>query len=33
VNSSYGAVLAMYSKATGTQRLADEARQALNFTL
>jgi hypothetical protein len=23
----------MYSKATGTQRLADEARQALNFTL
>jgi hypothetical protein len=33
VNSSYGAVLAMYSKATGTKGLADEARQALNFTL
>ena len=33
VNSSYGAVLAMYSMATGTKRLADEAQAALNFTL
>jgi len=33
VNSSYGAVLAMYSKAVGSASLADEARQALNFTL
>jgi hypothetical protein len=33
VNSSYGAVLAMYSKATGSTSLANEARQALNFTL
>ncbi|HWX79668.1 MAG TPA: hypothetical protein VNZ02_06255 [Steroidobacteraceae bacterium] len=33
VNSSYGAVLAMYAKAAGAPDLADEARQALNFTL
>jgi hypothetical protein len=33
VNSTYGAVLALYAKATGSQSLADEARQALNFTL
>jgi hypothetical protein len=32
-NSTYGAVLAMYAKATGSAALADEARQALNFTL
>jgi hypothetical protein len=33
VNSSYGAVLAMYAKAVGAPDLAAEARQALNFTL
>ncbi len=33
VNSTYGAVVAMYSKAIGSPGLADEARQALNFTL
>jgi hypothetical protein len=33
VNSSYGAVLAMFAKAAGASDLADEARQALNFTL
>jgi hypothetical protein len=33
VNSTYGAVLAMYAKAGGSQTLADEARQVLNFTL
>jgi len=33
VNSTYGAVLAMYSKAVGSASLASEARQALNFTL
>jgi hypothetical protein len=33
VNSTYGAVLAMYAKATGSQDFAVEARQALNFTL
>jgi hypothetical protein len=33
VNSSYGAVLAMYAKAVGAPDLGDEARQALNFTL
>jgi hypothetical protein len=33
VNSTYGAVVAMYSKAIGSPSLADEARQALNFTL
>jgi hypothetical protein len=32
-NSTYGAVLAMYAKATGSAALAAEARQALNFTL
>jgi hypothetical protein len=33
VNSTYGAVLAMYARAGGSQSLADEARQVLNFTL
>ena len=33
VNSTYGAVLAMYARAGGSQTLADEARQVLNFTL
>jgi hypothetical protein len=33
VNSTYGAVLAMYSKAVASPGLADAARQALNFTL
>src|SRR5580704_9909496 len=33
VNSTYGAVLALYAKAVGSEVLADEARQALNFTL
>jgi hypothetical protein len=33
VNSTYGAVLAMYAKAVDSQVLASEARQALNFTL
>jgi hypothetical protein len=33
VNSSYGAVLAMYARATGSSGAAAEARQALNFTL
>jgi hypothetical protein len=33
VNSSYGAILAMYAKATGSQAAANEARQTLNFTL
>lgn len=33
VNSTYGAVLAMYAKAIGSEKLAIEARQALNFTL
>jgi hypothetical protein len=33
VNSTYGAVLAMYAKATGSEKLAGEARQTLNFTL
>jgi hypothetical protein len=33
INSTYGAVLALYAKATGSAALADEARQALNFTL
>ncbi|HZC65415.1 MAG TPA: hypothetical protein VE545_02500, partial [Candidatus Dormibacteraeota bacterium] len=31
VNSTYGAVLAMYAKATNSESLATEARQALNF--
>jgi hypothetical protein len=33
VVSTYGAVLALYAKATGSSTLAIEARQALNFTL
>jgi hypothetical protein len=33
VNSTYGAVLALYAQATGSKELASEARQALNFTL
>ncbi|HME41083.1 MAG TPA: hypothetical protein VKG63_19165 [Steroidobacteraceae bacterium] len=33
VNSTYGAVLALYAQATGSASLADEARAALNFTL
>jgi hypothetical protein len=33
VNSTYGAVLAMYAKAADSPELASEARQALNFTL
>jgi hypothetical protein len=33
INSTYGAVLALHAKATGSSTLAGEARQALNFTL
>ena len=33
VNSTYGAVLALAAKAAGSSSLADEARQALDFTL
>ena len=33
INSTYGAVLALYAKATSSATLADEARQALDFTL
>ena len=33
VNSTYGAVLALYAKATGSKSLADEARQSLSFAL
>jgi hypothetical protein len=33
INSTYGAVLATYAKAAGLPALAEEARQALNFTL
>ncbi|HEX3950781.1 MAG TPA: hypothetical protein VHW95_13070 [Steroidobacteraceae bacterium] len=33
VNSTYGAVLALYAKAVESAELASEARQALNFTL
>jgi hypothetical protein len=33
VNSTYGAVLALYARAIGSQDLAQEARDALNFTL
>jgi hypothetical protein len=33
VNSTYGAVLALYAQATGSKNLASEAHQALNFTL
>jgi hypothetical protein len=32
INSTYGAVLAMYAKATQSASLAKEAREALNFT-
>jgi hypothetical protein len=33
INSTYGAVLALYAKAVGSEALADEARAALDFTL
>lgn len=33
INSTYGAVLALYAKAIGSATLAHEARQALDFTL
>jgi hypothetical protein len=33
INSTYGAVLALYAKAICSPGLADEARRALNFTL
>jgi hypothetical protein len=33
VNSTYGAVLALYAKAIESAEIASEARQALNFTL
>jgi hypothetical protein len=33
INSTYGAVLALYAKAAGSASLASEARQALDFTL
>jgi hypothetical protein len=33
INATYGAVLALHAKATGSAALADEARQALDFTL
>jgi hypothetical protein len=33
INSTYGAVLALYAKAVGSSVLAAAARQALNFTL
>jgi hypothetical protein len=33
INSTYGAVLALYAKAIGSTDLAREARQALDFTL
>jgi hypothetical protein len=33
INSTYGAVLALYASATGSAALAAEARQALDFTL
>jgi hypothetical protein len=33
INSTYGAVLALYANAIGSTDLADEAREALNFTL
>jgi len=33
INSTYGAVLALQAKATGSAALAGEAREALNFTL
>jgi hypothetical protein len=33
INSTYGAVLALYARAVSSSTLTDEARQALNFTL
>ena len=33
INSTYGAVLALYAKAIGSEDLASEARSALDFTL
>jgi hypothetical protein len=33
INSTYGAVLALYAKAIDSRELAAEAREALNFTL
>ncbi|HEV7614329.1 MAG TPA: hypothetical protein VGO37_20805 [Steroidobacteraceae bacterium] len=33
INSTYGAVLALYASATGSAALASEARQALDFTI
>ena len=33
INSTYGAVLALYAEAVGSPALASEARQALDFTL
>ena len=33
INSTYGAVLALYAQAIGSAELAEEARRALNFTL
>ncbi|HWX34740.1 MAG TPA: hypothetical protein VNZ53_45860 [Steroidobacteraceae bacterium] len=33
INSTYGAVLALYAKAVGSAALADEAQAALDFTL
>jgi hypothetical protein len=33
INSTYGAVLALYAKAIGSEILAGEAHEALNFTL
>ena len=33
INATYGAVLALLARATGSVRLAAEAREALNFTL
>jgi hypothetical protein len=33
INSTYGAVLALYAQATESRELAGEAREALNFTL
>lgn len=33
INATYGAVLALHAKASGSTQLAEEARRALNFTL
>ena len=33
INSTFGAVLALYAKATGSAALADEGRSALDFTI